>query len=121
VHIRLVPLRRTLVQDLSVALPPAPDSPLGRVLASLIGLIGTTEADWPDRVSVGGGLNTGEVLRQLRIAAAWAGPVELDSYLAGNGTSHVTARLIGPTGRVELTLEAGGSGELIRAEMGLGG
>jgi len=120
VQIRLAPLNRTMVQQLIVAVPPDPISPLGRTLAAVVGLITADAAEWPAGVATGGGLRTDDVLRQLRMASAWAGPVELDSYLAGNGTTGTTVRLIGAAGHVELTLDVGGSGELVRAGISLG-
>ena len=120
-QIRLAPLNRTLVQQLSVAIPPDPVSTLGRALAAVVGLVTAGAAEWPAGVATGGGLRADDVLRQLRVAAAWAGPVELDSYLAGNGTSGTTVRLTGATGRVELTLDVRDSGELVRVGISLGG
>ena len=84
------------------------------------GLITAGAAGWPAGVATGGGLRTDDVLRQLRMAAAWAGPVKLDCYLAGNGTTGTTVRLIGAAGRVELALDVGGSGELVRTGISLG-
>jgi CubicO group peptidase (beta-lactamase class C family) len=121
VQIQLAPLRRAMVQQLTVAIPPAPDSPLGRALAALTTALAVGAPDWPSGLAVGGGLRTGDVLRQLRTAATWAGRCELDSYLAGDGSSSVTARLAGPTGRIELALQVDGSGQLARCEIALGG
>ena len=121
-QISLAPLREALVQQLIVALPPAPGSPLGRTLAALTGLLGANPgAAWPSELAVAGGLRTAEVLRQLRMAYASAGSCVLDCYLAGNGSTSTTVRLLGATGSVELTLDITGSGELVRAAISLGG
>jgi CubicO group peptidase (beta-lactamase class C family) len=121
VQIRLAPLRRPLVQQLIVAVPPEPGSPLARTLTAVLGVLGADRAEWPGGITVVGGLRADELLQQLRMAAAWAGPCVLDSYLAGNGAASTTVRLSGATGRVELALEVSESGELIRAGIGLSG
>jgi CubicO group peptidase (beta-lactamase class C family) len=124
VQIRLAPLRQPLVQELIVTIPPAPGSPLARTLAELAALLGADLGAWPDdvpgEVAVAGGLRTGELLRQLLMARAWAGACVLDSYLAGDGSTAVTARFLGTTGTVELALEVTESGELVRAAISLG-
>jgi CubicO group peptidase (beta-lactamase class C family) len=120
VQIRLAPLREPLVQQLILAVPPEPGSPLARTLAALLGVLGADRADWPDGMRVGGGLRTDEVLRQLQVASAWAGPCVLDCYLAGNGMTSSTVRLTGVTGRVELAVEVSEDGELVRAGISLG-
>jgi len=119
-QIRLAPLRRPLVQQLTVAVPPGPGSPLARTLTALLVVLGGDAAEWPDGVTVAGGLDADEVLRQLRVARAWGGASSLDSYLAGNGSTTVTVRLTGATGDVELALEVTESGELVRASLALG-
>jgi CubicO group peptidase (beta-lactamase class C family) len=119
VQIRLAPLRRPLVQQLIVAVPPEPGSALARTLAVLLDVLGNERADWPDGVLVAGGLRAGEVLRQLRMARAWAGSCVVDGYLAGNGSTATTVRLTGATGTVELGLEVSQAGELVRAAVAL--
>ena len=124
VQIRLAPLREPLVQQLVVTVPPAPGSPLARGLATLTVLLGRDPEQWPDDVlaglAVADGLRAAEVRRQLLIARAWAGGCVLDSYLAGNGDTAATVRLLGTTGRVELALQVTESGELVRAAIELG-
>jgi CubicO group peptidase (beta-lactamase class C family) len=120
-QISLAPLREALVQQLIVALPPAPGSPLGRTLAALTGLLSAGPGAWPSELAVAGGLRTADVLRQLRVAHAWAGSCVLDCYLAGNGSTSTAVRLLGATGRVDLAVDITGSGELVRAAVSLGG
>ena len=67
------------------------------------------------------GIDGFELLRQLRMAAVWAGSCQLDSYLAGDGTISSTARLTGESGRVDLALEVDGAGQLVRCAIALGG
>jgi serine-type D-Ala-D-Ala carboxypeptidase/endopeptidase len=113
VQIKLAPLRQALVQQLIVPLPPAPGSALHDVLGMLVGSLGSSAVDWPDGLEAADGLDTGEVLRRLRLAAAWAGPCQLDCYLAGNGTTTATVLLTGPSGNAELTAEIGESGRVL--------
>jgi hypothetical protein len=124
VQIRLAPLRDPLVQQLLVTVPPAPGSPLARGLAALTALLGRDPDQWPDDVldglTVADGLRAAEVRRQLLIARAWAGACVLDSYLAGNGDTAATVRLLGTTGRVDLALQVTESGEVVRAAIDLG-
>jgi CubicO group peptidase (beta-lactamase class C family) len=119
-EIQLAPLRQPLIQLLSVAIPPDPDSPLGRALALLMAAITAGAPDWPEGLPVAGGLVAARVLRELRMAAAWAGPCELDSYLAGNGTTSSTLRLTGDGGRIDLALEVDSAGRLVRCAIALG-
>jgi CubicO group peptidase (beta-lactamase class C family) len=116
VQIRLAPLREPLVQQLVLAVPPAAGSPLDQAVALMAGSISDGGQDWPPGLAVADGFGTGPVLRQLRMAAAWAGPVRLDCYLAGDGDNSCTARLAGDSGTVLLTAEAGDSG-LSRVEI----
>ena len=83
------------------------------MLAVLIGSLGSGAAGWPAGLEAAAGLDTGEALRRLRLAAAWAGPCELDCYLAGNGSTSATVLLAGPAGSVELTAEIGESGRAL--------
>jgi CubicO group peptidase (beta-lactamase class C family) len=113
VQIKLAPLRQPLVQQLIVPVPPAPGSVLHEVLDLLISSLGSNAVDWPAGLEAADGLDTGEVLRRLRLAAAWAGPCRLDSYLAGNGSTSATVLLTGSAESAELTAEIGESGRAL--------
>ncbi len=120
-QIKLAPLQQPLVQQLIIPLPPAPDSALHDILQLLVRSIGSEAADWPAGLEVAAGLDRDEVLRRLRLAAVWAGPSQLDCYLAGNGRSSATVLLTGPAGSAELTAEIGESGHaLTRLAVSLG-
>jgi CubicO group peptidase (beta-lactamase class C family) len=131
VQIRLAPLAEPLVQQLILAVPPAPGSALARVLAELVTALNEGARDWPSGLELAGGSggsspradsaeSTGPVLRQLRVAAAWAGPCELAGYLAGDGMTSVTAELTGRDGRISLAIEVDGdSQQLQRADIAL--
>jgi CubicO group peptidase (beta-lactamase class C family) len=121
VQLKLAPLRRPLVQQLIVPVPPAAGSALADVLGLLIAAIGDGAGAWPTGLEAADGLDTGTALRQLRIAAAWAGPCQLDSYLAGNGSTTATVLLSGRSGTAELTAEVADSGRtLTRLTVSLG-
>jgi CubicO group peptidase (beta-lactamase class C family) len=113
VQIKLAPLQQALVQQLIVPVPPAPGSALRDVLTLLIRTLGRNVADWPAGLEATDGLDTGEALRRLRLAAAWAGPCRLDCYLAGNGSTSATVLLSGQSGSAELTAETGDSGRAL--------
>jgi len=113
VQIKLAPLQLALVQQLSVAVPPAPGSALHEVVGLLVGSLGSNAVDWPAGLTASDGVDTSEALRRLRLAAAWAGPCRLDSYLAGNGSTSATVLLSGPSGNAELTAEIGESGRAL--------
>jgi CubicO group peptidase (beta-lactamase class C family) len=119
VTIRLAPLREPLVQQLILAIPPAEGSALDKAMLSLVGVLGSAGVpDWP--AGLHATASQDQVLRQLRLASAWAGPCEISACLAGDGASAVTVELTGPAGRVSLTVEiAGASGLLQRAEVSL--
>jgi CubicO group peptidase (beta-lactamase class C family) len=107
VEIKLAPLREPLVQQLLVAVPPAPGSALQTALERLLATIDTGAGQWPAGLTAADGLDAGQVLRQLRLAGAWAGRCQVDSYLAGDGETQTVARLAGTTGTAELSLEIG--------------
>jgi hypothetical protein len=121
VQIKLAPLRRPLVQQVIVPVPPAPGSDLANVLGLLIGSLSSGAAGWPTGLNAADGLDTGEVLRRLRLAAAWTGSCQLDCYLAGNGSTSATVLLTGRSGNAELTAEIGESSRsLTRLTVSLG-
>ncbi|HUB40478.1 MAG TPA: serine hydrolase domain-containing protein [Streptosporangiaceae bacterium] len=113
VQIKLAPLQQPLVQQLILPVPPAPGSALHEVLDMLVSSLASNAVDWPAGLEAADGLDTGEVLRRLRLAAAWAGPCQLDSYLAGNGSTSTTVLLTGLSGNAELTADVGESGRAL--------
>ena len=117
--IKLAPLRTPLVQQLIVAVPPAPGTALRESLDLLIGTLGAASPDWPASLPAADGFDAGRAVRQLRIAAAWAGPAAIDCYLAGNGATSAKVRLTGPSGQAVLTVEVSDSGQVQRAEVAL--
>ncbi len=113
VQIKLAPLQQALVQQLIVPVPPEAGSALHDVLDLLVRSLASNVTDWPAGLEAADGLDTGGALRRLRLAAAWAGPCQLDCYLAGNGSTSATVSLSGQSGYVELTAEIGESGRAL--------
>jgi hypothetical protein len=121
VQIKLAPLRQLLVQQLTIAVPPAGGSALHEALDQLVAAVNAAAPAWPARLTSTDGFDAGRAGRQLRMAAAWAGQCAIDCYLAGNGSTSATVRLAGPTGKVVLAVEISESGQLQRAEVTLVG
>jgi hypothetical protein len=119
VQIKLAPLREPLVQQLTVAVPPARGSALGTALDQVVDALNAAASSWPADLATADGFDSGRALRELRMAAAWAGPATIDCYVGGNGTTGTTVRLTGPTGKAVLAVEISESGELRRAEVTL--
>jgi hypothetical protein len=118
-ELRLTPERHPRVQSLTLAVPPAPDAPLARVLDSLISLLNSGARDWPRALPVSGDVDTALLLRQLRMAGAWAGRCRPGVFRAGNGETSTTVELEGERARLVLTVVAGGAGQLRQAEITL--
>ena len=119
VTIQLSPQRPPRVQSLAFAIPPAPDSVLGRALATVTGWLNSGAAAWPDSLPVAPEADAGLIARRLRMAAAWAGPVTLGAYQAGDGAAAVTAELVGEHATVSLSLLLSAKGQLRQADVAL--
>ena len=72
---------------------------------------------WPATLPVTGSVMTGVLLRQLRMAAAWAGPCRLGAFRAGNGETSTTVQLEGETGRLLLAAVISPAGHLRQADI----
>jgi CubicO group peptidase (beta-lactamase class C family) len=116
-ELRLTPERHPRVQSLTLAVPPVPDAPLGRVLDSLVSLLNSGARDWPRALPVSGEVDTALLLRQFRMAGAWAGRCRQGVFRAGNGETGTTVELEGERARLVLTVVAGGAGQLRQAEI----
>jgi CubicO group peptidase (beta-lactamase class C family) len=123
VSIKLAPLRMLLVQQLQLAVPPAPGSPLAGALDAVTGAINASAAGdgdgSPGELTLADGVGADQVRRRLRVAGAWAGQCQIDCYLAGDGQTSATVRLTGASGNVILAVEIADSGELRRADVSL--
>ena len=114
VEIGLAPLVDPLVQSLRLALPPAPGSGLLRLLDSLIGLINDGSAQWPDWLPAAADVDTTKLMRQLRVAAAWAGRCSAGAFRSGDGETRTSVELEGQSGRAVLAILVDEAGETLR-------
>jgi CubicO group peptidase (beta-lactamase class C family) len=122
--IQLNPQRPPRVQSLTLAIPPAADSVLGRALATvtdwLNGATFSANSAWPEALPVSPEADAGLIARRLRMAAAWAGPVTTGAYQAGDGNASATVELLGEHATVTLSLLVNPStGELRQADVAL--
>ena len=118
VQIKLAPLAEPRVQQLVLAVPAAPDSALGRALTAVLDTVNAGAGHWPSGLATAA--ETGPALRQLRLAAAWAGQCQLGGCVAGDGSGTTTVELAGTTGRATLTVDVSGPGQALqRAEVAL--
>jgi len=118
-EITLTPERHPRVQSLRLAVPPAPDAPLRRVVDTLVSLLNSGACDWPAALPVSGQVATRLLLRQFRMAGAWAGRCHTGAYRAGNGERSTTVELDGETGRLVLAVEVDAAGHLLWADITL--
>jgi CubicO group peptidase (beta-lactamase class C family) len=107
------------VQSLTFAIPPAPDSVLGRALATVTGWLNSGAPAWPDSLPVAAEADAGLIARRLRMAAAWAGQVTLGAFQSGDGVTAVTAELVGEHATASLSLLISAKGELRQADVAL--
>jgi hypothetical protein len=120
VTIQLNPQRPPRVQSLTLAVPPATDSVLGRALTTVTAWLNGGAGAWPDSLPVAAGADAGLIARRLRMAAAWAGPVTLGACQAGDGAVSVAAELVGQHATVTLSLLVNAAtGELRQADVSL--
>jgi CubicO group peptidase (beta-lactamase class C family) len=113
-EIGLAPLVRPQVQSLRLAVPPAPGSVLLRLLDSLIGMLNDGSPQWPEWLPVADDVDTADLARRLRVAAAWAGRCSAGAFRGGDGESSSAVELTGPDGRAVLALWVDEEAELLR-------
>jgi len=118
-EIKLTPERDPRVQSLTLAVPPAPGSPLAQTLESLISLLNGGARDWPSAIPVSVQVDTALLLRQFRMAAAWAGRCHPGAFRAGNGERSTSVELDGETARLVLAVVVDAAGHLRQADLTL--
>jgi hypothetical protein len=92
------------VQSLTLAVPPAAGSPLAKVRDGIVAWLNQADRDWPSSIPADATVDTHLLARRLRMAAAWAGTCRLGAYTAGDGSSSVTAELIGEHAALTLAI-----------------
>ncbi len=120
VQIQLNPQRPPRVQSLTLAVPPAADSPLARALESLLAWMNDGAGEWPSSVPVAAGADARLLGRRLRMAAVWAGRAVAGVYRAGDGAASVSVELAGEDATIVLSLLVNpATGELRQADITL--
>ena len=118
VEILLTPENPPRVQSLTITVPPAADSPLWRQAQALIDLLNEPPADgpqpWPAELPVSGLVDTGLLLRQLRMASAWAGTCQPGAFCGGNGHTSTVVQLDGEHAGLTLAVELEPAQQLLR-------
>ena len=104
VQIQLTPQREPRVQSLTLAVPPAPGSPLRATLDALLAWLNGTDRDWAPAIAVSDAVDTSLLARRLRMAAAWAGECRIDAWKAGDGATSATVALTGEHADLTLSL-----------------
>jgi serine-type D-Ala-D-Ala carboxypeptidase/endopeptidase len=120
-EIRLTPELPPRVQSLVLAVPPAPDSPLAQALEILTTFLNGTTPGLPNALRVSDQLDLPLLLRQLRVAAAWAGHCRAGAYCGGNGETSAAVELDGESARLILAVAVDPAAHLLRqADITLG-
>ena len=118
VEILLTPENPPRVQALTLTVPPAADSPLWRQAQALIDLLnaslGGGPQPWPAELPVSGLVDTGLLLRQLRMASAWAGLCQPGAFCGGNGHTSTVVQLDGEHAGLTLAVELEPGQQLLR-------
>jgi hypothetical protein len=107
------------VQSLTLAIPPAAESPLAAVVAALISVVNRDDAGVLASIATAGSLDKGLLTRQLRMAGAWSGRVVADGFRAGDGATLTTVELAGEHARLMLSVVVDPSGVLHQADVSL--
>ena len=118
VEILLTPENPPRVQSLTLTVPPAAGSPLWRQAQALIDLLNASLAGpaqpWPAELPASGLVNTALLLRQLRMASAWAGPCRPGAFCGGNGHTSTVVQLDGEHAGLTLAVELEPGQQLLR-------
>jgi CubicO group peptidase (beta-lactamase class C family) len=109
VEILLTPENPPRVQSLTVIVPPAADSALWRQTQAVIDLLNSSLGDgtpsWPAELPVSGLVDSGLLLRQLKMARAWAGVCRPGAFCGGNGQTSTVIELDGEHAGLTLAVE----------------
>jgi serine-type D-Ala-D-Ala carboxypeptidase/endopeptidase len=103
-QIQLNPERPARVQSLTVAVPPAPGSPLRATLDAVLAWMNGTDRAWAPYIAVAETVDTSLLARRFGMAVAWAGECHLGAFKAGDGIASTTVELVGEHAALTLTL-----------------
>ena len=115
----LTPEIEPRVQSLTLAIPPALDSALANVVATLISIINGGDPGALARLPTARSLDNGLMTRQLRMAGAWSGRVVAAATRAGDGVTSTTEQLDGDHARLALSVVVDSSGVLHQVDVSL--
>ena len=119
-QIQLSPEREPRVMSVTLAVPPAPNSPLARALDAVVKWLNDPAQEWPTDVPVAASADAGLIARRLRMAAAWTGKCAPGAFQAGSGTAATTVELVGEHATITLSLLVNrATGELRQADVTL--
>ena len=113
-QIQLTPERPPRVQSLTLAVPPAPGSPLDGTLKTLVAWMNGTDGRWPSSITVTETVDAGLLARRIRMAAVWVGQCRPGAYRAGDGTAWLVVELVGEHASLALTLAIDPATTLLR-------
>ncbi len=116
-EIKLTPEPGPRVQQLRLAVPPAPGSPLSRRVDELIRLLNRGGSRWPASLPVAGALDTAAALRQFRAAAAWAGACQPGAWRSGDGATAAAVELDGEHARLLLSVRVDDAGAVVQCDL----
>jgi CubicO group peptidase (beta-lactamase class C family) len=114
VEIQLNPERPPRVQSLTLAVPPAADSPLRATLDAILAWLNGTDREWPSSVACVGSVDTALLARRLRMAAAWAGHCRAGACKGGAATASAAVELVGEHATLTLSLAIDPKSRLLR-------
>ncbi len=119
VSILLTPERQPRVQALTLALPPAADSPLATAMAAVVSVLNGDSGALPP-AQCAQSLDRQLLSRRLRMAGVWAGRCVPFAFRGGNGETSATVELDGEHARLTLTIATAGAGLIQQADIALG-
>jgi CubicO group peptidase (beta-lactamase class C family) len=117
-EIRLTPHLEPLVQTLSVTPVPDPSPGLAEVVRAVAAELGSPTPGWPAGVALAPGCDATSAVRQLRVAAAYAGGCAVGEASGGDGFRTTVVRLAGVRAPLDLSVEVDAAGAVRRLVVG---
>ncbi len=117
-EIRLTPHPDPLVQTLSVTPVPDPAPALAGVVRAVAAELASPVPGWPAGVDLASGYDVTSAVRQLRVAAAYAGACTVGEASGGDGVRTTVVRLVGARAPLDLSVEVDAAGAVRRLVLG---